>query len=48
MARMHANIQRMQARMNGFGVCFRPHVKTTKCLPVARKPHRQWGFRRKA
>lgn len=35
-ARMQANIDRMQHRMNGFGVRFRPHVKTTKCLPVVR------------
>jgi D-serine deaminase-like pyridoxal phosphate-dependent protein len=30
------NIQRMQERMNALGVRFRPHVKTTKCLPVVR------------
>jgi D-serine deaminase-like pyridoxal phosphate-dependent protein len=35
-ARMNANIQAMQTRMNGLGVRFRPHVKTTKCLPVVR------------
>ena len=33
-ARMQANIRRMQTRMNELGVCFRPHVKTSKCLPV--------------
>jgi len=32
--RMHDNIHRMQRRMNALGVGFRPHVKTTKCLPV--------------
>ncbi|MEY4265667.1 MAG: hypothetical protein RIS90_202 [Pseudomonadota bacterium] len=33
---MQANIDRMQARMNTLGVAFRPHVKTSKCTPVAR------------
>jgi D-serine deaminase-like pyridoxal phosphate-dependent protein len=32
--RMQDNIDRMQARMDGLGVKFRPHVKTSKCLPV--------------
>lgn len=32
--RMRANIGRMQERMNALGVRFRPHVKTSKCLPV--------------
>jgi threo-3-hydroxy-D-aspartate ammonia-lyase len=32
--RMHANIRRMQDRMNALGVKFRPHVKTTKCVPI--------------
>ena len=32
--RLQANIQRMQERMNELGVRFRPHVKTSKCLPV--------------
>jgi D-serine deaminase-like pyridoxal phosphate-dependent protein len=36
LGRMQANIQRMQSRMDGLGVRFRPHVKTSKCLPVAR------------
>ena len=36
LSRMQANIERMQARMNGLGVAFRPHVKTSKCTPVAR------------
>ena len=34
--RMQRNILRMQSRMNGLGVTFRPHVKTTKCLPIAK------------
>lgn len=34
--RMEHNIQRMQQSMNGRGVAFRPHVKTTKCVAVAR------------
>jgi D-serine deaminase-like pyridoxal phosphate-dependent protein len=33
-SRMQRNIQRMQQRMNSLGVRLRPHVKTTKCLPV--------------
>lgn len=32
--RMQHNISRMQERMNALGVRFRPHVKTSKCLPV--------------
>ena len=32
--RMHANIERMQSRMQALGVRFRPHVKTSKCVPV--------------
>ena len=32
---MQANIVRMQARMNTLGVAFRPHVKTSNCMPVA-------------
>lgn len=35
-ARMQRNISRMQTRMDKLGVRFRPHVKTSKCLPVAR------------
>ena len=31
---MQHNIDRMQQRMNALGVAFRPHVKTTKCLPI--------------
>jgi len=34
--RMQRNIERMQGRMDALGVRFRPHVKTTKCLPVVR------------
>lgn len=36
LARMQRNIERMQQRMNALGVRFRPHVKTSKCAPVAR------------
>ncbi|WP_268796546.1 DSD1 family PLP-dependent enzyme [Pseudomonas huanghezhanensis] len=32
--RMQRNIQRMQQRMDDLGVRLRPHVKTSKCLPV--------------
>ena len=35
-ARMRANIDRMQARMAALGVRFRPHVKTSKCVDVVR------------
>ncbi len=31
---MQRNIERMQARMDALGVRFRPHVKTSKSLPV--------------
>jgi D-serine deaminase-like pyridoxal phosphate-dependent protein len=34
-ARMQRNIERMQQRMNALGVAFRPHVKTSKCIPIA-------------
>ena len=34
--RMAANIARLQQRVSALGVAFRPHVKTAKCLPVAR------------
>lgn len=34
--KMQANIASMQARMNTFGVRFRPHVKTTKSIDVVR------------
>ena len=36
-ARMQHNMARMQERMNTLGVAFRPHVKTSKCLEVARR-----------
>jgi D-serine deaminase-like pyridoxal phosphate-dependent protein len=35
-ARMQRNIARMQQRMDALGVRFRPHVKTSKCIEVAR------------
>jgi D-serine deaminase-like pyridoxal phosphate-dependent protein len=34
LARMQRNVERMQSRMDALGVKFRPHVKTSKCLPV--------------
>ncbi|MFM7532714.1 MAG: DSD1 family PLP-dependent enzyme [Rubrivivax sp.] len=34
--RLQHNISRMQQRLDGLGVAFRPHVKTSKCLPVVR------------
>ena len=37
LARMDANIDRMQARVNALGVRFRPHVKTSKCVDVVRR-----------
>ena len=36
-ARMQQNIARMQQRLSALGVAFRPHVKTSKCLEVARR-----------
>jgi D-serine deaminase-like pyridoxal phosphate-dependent protein len=36
-ARMTRNIARMQERMNALGVNLRPHVKTPKCVEVARR-----------
>jgi D-serine deaminase-like pyridoxal phosphate-dependent protein len=38
--RMQRNIARMQARMDSLGVRLRPHVKTSKCLDVAREQQR--------
>jgi D-serine deaminase-like pyridoxal phosphate-dependent protein len=35
--RMDRNIERMRARMRALGVSFRPHVKTSKCIDVARR-----------
>jgi D-serine deaminase-like pyridoxal phosphate-dependent protein len=32
--RMLRNIESMQRRMDALGVAFRPHVKTSKCLPI--------------
>ena len=34
--RLLHNVQRMQQRMNSLGVRLRPHVKTAKCVPVAK------------
>jgi D-serine deaminase-like pyridoxal phosphate-dependent protein len=34
--RMRRNVERMQTRMNNLGVSFRPHVKTTKCIEIAK------------
>lgn len=36
-ARLARNIARMQSRMDALGVRFRPHVKTSKCVEVARR-----------
>src|SRR4029453_7878636 len=36
-ARMMRNIARMQERMRALGVRLRPHVKTPKCIEVARR-----------
>ena len=35
--RMTNNIARLQARMTALGVRLRPHVKTSKCIEVARR-----------
>ena len=35
--KMDANIDRMRERMRTFGVALRPHVKTSKCVEVARR-----------
>src|SRR4051812_1040677 len=42
-ARMMRNIARMQDRMNALGVRLRPHVKTSKCVEVARQQLAQGG-----
>ncbi|TFY96172.1 DSD1 family PLP-dependent enzyme [Ramlibacter humi] len=34
--RLARNIARMQSRLDSLGVKFRPHVKTTKCIEIAR------------
>lgn len=36
-ARMAANIDRMQSHLSALGVRLRPHVKTSKCIEVARR-----------
>jgi D-serine deaminase-like pyridoxal phosphate-dependent protein len=36
-SRMNSNIERMQKRMDHFGVKFRPHAKTSKCSEVVRR-----------
>src|SRR2546425_1308988 len=36
-ARMDRNIERMRNRVRQLGVSFRPHVKTNKCMDVARR-----------
>jgi D-serine deaminase-like pyridoxal phosphate-dependent protein len=36
-ARVQANITRMQSRMDALGVVLRPHVKTSKCMEVVRR-----------
>jgi D-serine deaminase-like pyridoxal phosphate-dependent protein len=36
-ARMERNIKRMRSRLRGLGVTFRPHVKTSKSIDVARR-----------
>ena len=40
-ARMMRNISRMQDRINALGVRLRPHVKTSKCIEVARRQSEQ-------
>lgn len=34
--RLLRNIQRLRTRLDGSGVAFRPHLKTVKCVPIAR------------
>jgi len=36
-ARMDRNIERMRSHLRRLGVAFRPHVKTNKCMDVARR-----------
>ena len=36
-ARMDRNIERMRSHLRRLGVSFRPHVKTNKCIDVARR-----------
>ena len=35
--RLARNLERMQSRMNALGVAFRPHVKTAKCIEIAKR-----------
>ena len=35
--RMDRNIERMRARIRALGASFRPHLKTSKCIDVARR-----------
>lgn len=37
--RMQRAIERMQSRVSALGVALRPHVKTAKCIDVARRQH---------
>ena len=37
-ARLRANLHRMQAAADAHGVELRPHIKTHKCVAVAREP----------
>ena len=39
--RMMRNMARMQNRMTALGVSFRPHVKTSKCVEVAKRQQAQ-------
>jgi D-serine deaminase-like pyridoxal phosphate-dependent protein len=34
---MHRNIERLKRRLKGLNVAFRPHLKTAKCIEVARR-----------
>ena len=43
-ARMTRNLDRMQSRMNVLGVKFRPHVKTAKCIEIARRQQALGAF----
>ena len=36
-ARMQRNIERLQRRLRGLGVAFRPHLKTAKSVEIARR-----------
>ncbi|MDB5859573.1 MAG: hypothetical protein JWQ76_3262 [Ramlibacter sp.] len=41
-ARMDRNIERMRKQVQRLGVAFRPHVKTSKCIEVARRMMGSW------